>query len=349
LKKCCQNGDCSPVETDVTDTKEGDTAGTGDGKAEDLFGKDTGKEDSGLPADTNPFDFSHSDVSAEDAPFQSDVSTEDAPYQTDTNLSDGTTQKDTTGEVPQLEMIYIEGDSFSMGCDAQDSDCMANEKPNHPVTVSSFYISKTEITVAQFRKCIEDGGCQSVNYEPYDSESVINKLCNYGRTGRDDHPMNCVSWNGATEFVQWLYLKTGIKYRLPYEAEWEFAARNRGKDWIYPWGDSPEPTCNSAVISACPVEETQAVCSKSLFGNTEQGLCDMIGNTAEWTKDFYDQSYYETSPVDNPTGPENGEFHVLRGGNFQDPIERLRCSQRWWTYPNVTEPGHGFRVAYSAE
>ncbi|MBM4387389.1 MAG: SUMF1/EgtB/PvdO family nonheme iron enzyme, partial [Deltaproteobacteria bacterium] len=146
----------------------------------------------------------------------------------------------TTGGV---EMVYIQGGCYMMGCVAGDSKCGSNERPSHKVCVDDFYLSKTEVTVGQFEECVNDGGCSKSNYWTKSD----NSYCNWGYSDRKNHPMNCVSWHGAKKYVSWLSKKTDQNYRLPTEAEWEYAAKNQGKDVIYPWGNFGA-TCNYAVM-----------------------------------------------------------------------------------------------------
>jgi formylglycine-generating enzyme required for sulfatase activity len=141
---------------------------------------------------------------------------------------------------------------------------------------------------------------------------------NPGFNQTESHPVVCMSQSDGKAFAKWLSQKTGKSYRLPYEAEWEYAAKNRGQDVIYPWGNA-SPSCNNAVMYeggyGCGRNGTWPVCSKTA-GNTANGLCDMVGNVKEWCEDRYEKSYYDTSPEDNPKGPEKGFEFVLRGSDW---------------------------------
>jgi formylglycine-generating enzyme required for sulfatase activity len=240
--------------------------------------------------------------------------------------------------------VLIEGGCYTMGCVSGDGGCDNDEKPPHRVCVDDFYTGKTEVTVGQFRACVNDGGCAKDNFLTKDD----GLYCNYGNPDRENHPMNCVSWNGAKEFTTWLSRITGMKVRLPSEAEWEYAAKNQGKDVIYPWGSS-KATCEYAVMndggSGCGKKRTWPVCSKP-NGKTAQGLCDMAGNVYEWCQDWYEWGYYEKSPEKNPKGPESGSYYVVRGGGFGYEAEDMRASGRRGGVPVEGGIGIGFRCVH---
>ena len=155
-----------------------------------------------------------------------------------------------------------------MGAD----DLGPDVKPRHTVTVNSFEMAKTLVTVEQYKVCVDAKACTVPSAGPD---------CNWGVPGRGKHPVNCVDWQQAQTFSAW---EGG---RLPTEAEWEYAARSGGRDQKYPWGDSP-PTCEKAVFKGCGTG-TAPVCSKPA-GNTAQGLCDAAGNVWEWMEDRYHPS-----------------------------------------------------------
>ncbi|MEK7743950.1 MAG: SUMF1/EgtB/PvdO family nonheme iron enzyme, partial [Elusimicrobiota bacterium] len=157
-----------------------------------------------------------------------------------------------------IEWVAVRGGSFMMGSASGSAD----EKPVHRVTLRSFELAKTEVTVAQYKACVDAGACAAPGK---------GLLCNWGVSGREKDPLNCVDWNQAKAFSEW------VGGRLPSEAEWEYAARSGGRDIEYPWGDE-EATCSRAVIydggAGCGRVSTWPVCSKP-EGNTRQGLCDM--------------------------------------------------------------------------
>ena len=234
-------------------------------------------------------------------------------------------------------MVHIVGGTFMMGSDEGN----ANERPIHSVTVSSFEISKTEVTVGQYRICVEEGGCSDFNQFKYQA----GHSCNWFRPDREDHPINCVSWDEARAYAEWL----GEGYRLPTEAEWEYAARGLGRDIWYPWGNE-DVTCEHAVTrnaadgSYCRNGRTQPVCSRPK-GDTPQGLCDMAGNVREWVEDDCHRNY-QGAPTDGSAWIDSPRhfMRVLRGGAWDGLT--LSVTSRCQTHNG---PYVGFRVARSLE
>jgi len=217
--------------------------------------------------------------------------------------------------------ILIPAGSFWMGCNAAvDSECAYDEKPYHEVTLSGYYIDRTEVTLDAYNACIDAGYCTAID----DWHSGCNS--DY-YSGRGNHPINCVTWQQASAYCSW------AGKRLPTEAEWEKAAR--GPDGRkFPWGNGAA-SCSYAVMydesaggSGCGLSSTMEVCSKSPAGDSPYHLCDMAGNVWEWVADWYAINYYANSPSVDPQGPDvssgppcyidaaNEPYKVLRGGAF---------------------------------
>ncbi|MBI3800775.1 MAG: SUMF1/EgtB/PvdO family nonheme iron enzyme [Deltaproteobacteria bacterium] len=196
-----------------------------------------------------------------------------------------------------------------MGCNEEvDQVCESDEKPGRKVSLDAYSIGKYEVTVAEYRRCVEAGGkgCTS----PGSGE-----ICNWGKEGHEDHPINCVDWNQAQGYCQW------AGKRLPTEAEWEKAAR--GTDGrVYPWGNQWEAKRANVDGSG-----TAAVGSYSA-GVSPYGSYDMAGNVLEWVQDWYAEDYYRRGPVKNPKGPANGEYKVVRGGSWFPGPRGVRVSYR---------------------
>ena len=201
-----------------------------------------------------------------------------------------------------LEWISVPAGSFDQG-NSSATEAMSDELPVRTVTLADFEILRTEVTVAQYAACVAADWC---------SEPDVGDRANWMVAGRDQHPINYVDWSQAVTFCDW------VRARLPTESEWEYAARNQGSD-TYPWGEAPVD-CDHAVIkeesaSGCGGESSSPVCSKP-SGNTDSGLCDMIGNVWEWTVDWYHDSY-AGAPLDGSSWVEpRGESRVMRGGAF---------------------------------
>jgi formylglycine-generating enzyme required for sulfatase activity len=202
---------------------------------------------------------------------------------------------------PVGDMVEIPAGKFMMGCNsAVDTECYSDESPYHEVNLSAFKIDKYEVTAGQYKACVDAGKCMAAD---------TGGSCNYGSSGRDLHPINCVDWTQANAYCQW------AGKRLPTEAEWEKAAR--GTDGRkYPWGNTGLD-CDHAVmsVSPCSNSSTQPVGSKPL-GASPYGAEDMIGNVWEWASDWYSSSYYSSSPANDPQGPASGTYRVVRGGSW---------------------------------
>lgn len=236
---------------------------------------------------------------------------------------------------PMLDWISLPGGAFAMG-----SHEKGNEQPIRSVTLSAFEMSQTEVTVAQYRACVDAKVCTKPDTDGY---------CNYAKPDRANHPVNCVDWNQARTFASWM------GGRLPTEAEWEFAARGE-KGRKYPWGDVPEPSCDRAIFDppddvgdGCGKDSTWPVCSKTP-GNTPTGLCDMAGNVWEWVEDCYIKDY--TDAPDNGSARTSGcsdpSTRVVRGGSFFDYNGWMRAANRDKQYVGRLGNNVGFRVVRSA-
>jgi len=219
-------------------------------------------------------------------------------------------------------MLYVPAGEFTMG-----SDRNSNEQPVHTVYLDAFYIDKTEVTNAQYRKCVEAGGCDTPVKTTY-----------YDNADYAQHPVVYVSWNDADAYCQW------AGKRLPTEAEWEKAAR--GTDGrTYPWGEGID--CDHAQYGGCG-GGTVPVGSKPK-GASPYGALDMAGNVWEWVADWYDSGYYSQSPRRNPPGPDSGGGRVLRGGSLHGNQRFTRCAYRVGGNPGYWYFYVGFRCAKGSE
>ena len=220
-------------------------------------------------------------------------------------------------------MVYVKGGSFAMGATAeQGSDAQSDEKPTHSVTVSDFYIGKYEVTQAQWEAIM---GTNPSNWKG------------------DNLPVENVSWNDVQEFITKLNAQTGKKYRLPTEAEWEYAARggNQSKGYKYSGSNS---ISNIAWYDANSNKMTHIVGQKS---PNELGIYDMSGNVWEWCQDWLGN--YNSSFQTNPTGPSSGSYRILRGGSWSYIARTCRVSIRGYSKPADRYNRHGFRLALSAD
>ena len=203
----------------------------------------------------------------------------------------------------EFEMVYVEGGTFTMGgTSEQGSDAYGFEKPVHSVTLSGFHIGKHEVTQGLWRE-------------------VMGENPSYNKSG-DSYPEERVSWEDCQEFVRKLNARTGLKFRLPTEAEWEYAARGGRKSRGYKYSGS-NSLGDVAWYRDNSGDKTHPVGRKS---PNELGLYDMSGNVWEWCQDWYG-SYGSSSQTD-PAGPSNGSDRVLRGGSCSYDARYCRVSFR---------------------
>jgi len=208
-----------------------------------------------------------------------------------------------------------------MGCTSEQRDCRADEYPVHAVTLSSFFIGKYEVTQEQWRAVM--GNNPSSHW------------------GCDRCPVAGIRWDDAQEFISKLNQLTGKRYRLPTEAEWEYAARggNRSKGYEYSGSNDIRLV---AWYSDNSDTETHPVGRKR---PNELGIYDMTGNVYEWCNDWYDEDYYKKSPKNNPQGPSNGTRRVMRGGVYNFFPKFCRIALRSYFTPSDPAGGdYGFRL-----
>ncbi|MBN2693608.1 SUMF1/EgtB/PvdO family nonheme iron enzyme [bacterium] len=240
------------------------------------------------------------------------------------------------------ECTVYSGD-FCMGCQEIDGiRCNEDELPYHKVYTDFFKIDQYEVTVEDYQKCVEQGRCSLTNL--YNDESLF---CNYGKAGKEKHPMNCINWYGANEYCRWK------GKRLPREAEWEKAARgNDGRN--YPWKEDvfgctystvdPDEELNSG-NEGCEQQSTSLVDSFPESASP-YGLFNTSGNVMEWVNDYYDGTYYSNyEEYENPKGPTEGRSKVLRGGGWRTYEKNVYTFRRERYVPEFGHDDYGFRCA----
>jgi serine/threonine-protein kinase len=225
-----------------------------------------------------------------------------------------------------IPFVFVPAGDFTMG--SADGEGADNEHPQHRVYLDGFWIGRTEVTNAQYARCVEAGAC------PVPDNSLWNDVA------FADHPVKHVSWDNAVAYTEWLAESSGVTVRLPSEAEWEKACR--GDLLLHPWGDV-EPSAELLNFLQSGIGDTTAVGSYPA-GASPYGALDMAGNVWEWVADWYDEGYYGQTPKRNPTGPEGGDFRVLRGGSFDDARDGVRCAFRNGDVPVLQLWGSGFRL-----
>ena len=223
--------------------------------------------------------------------------------------------------LPDIAMVYVSGGTFTMGATSeQGSDADSDEKPAHSVTLSGYYIGKYEVTQELWKAVM---GSNPSSFKG------------------DNLPVENVSWNDVQEFLRKLNAMTGKRYRLPTEAEWEFAARGGNSSRGYKYSGS-NSIGSVAWYYGNSGNRTHAVGTKS---PNELGIYDMSGNVYEWCQDWYSSSYYGSSPRTNPKGPNSGSYRVVRGGCWYYNSRICRVSFRDGYTPVVRNSYLGFRLA----
>ncbi len=264
-----------------------------------------------------------------------------------------------------MKLVYIPAGEFIMGSNDSDSD--PDDKPIHKVKITQgLYMGLHEVTRGQFRQFVEKTGYRTdAEREGWSyawKGRVLAKVHglswqNPGYEQTDDHPVVCVSWNDANAFYDWLIQKEDRTYRLPTEAEWEYACR-AGTTTACQWGNNPDNGsgwCNAADLTGKGSFSNwrnffnwrDGYIYTSPVGQFKQnafGLFDMHGNVWERCSDWYDAEYYANSPSVDPKGPSTGKSRVIRGGSWGSYPGSLRSAQRSTGVPDVRSIYTGFRV-----
>ncbi len=225
------------------------------------------------------------------------------------------------------EMIVIPGGSFSMGSSSSEKISYAVERPIHEVNIQAFALGKYEVSFAEWDACVDAGGCI---HRPDD------------QWGRADQPLINVSWVDAHQYTDWLSEQTGRRYRLPSEAEWEYAARG-GTETAYFWGDDVGK--NLANCKKCGSKwGGKQPAPVGSFAPNAFGLHDMHGNIWEWVEDVY-QSNYQDAPVDGRPWILGGSKRVRRGGYWGNYAKDVRSASRGRDTEHTRRSYLGFRVS----
>ncbi len=237
-------------------------------------------------------------------------------------------------------MVMLSGGRFEMGADNEsqnDGSAKSRELPVHTVTLTGpFYVSDHEVTASEYKDCVDAGSCSYTG-------STTNSKRTYDVSGKENYPINFVSWNDAADYTAWLTSIRSGTYRLCTEAEWEYAARaGSTTKWScgndndsclidYAWYDSNSRSGPNDVKTKLP---------------NSWGLYDFHGNIWELTADYYGGTYYSDTSggSTNPTGPETGSSRSTRGGGFSSEKQSLRSSNRYYKSQTSQSSTLGFRV-----
>jgi formylglycine-generating enzyme required for sulfatase activity len=233
-----------------------------------------------------------------------------------------------------FEMVPIPAGTFVMGSPESEPGRNADEGPQHKVTLKAFYIGAKEVTWAEY-----DEFAFSIDLQrkrklgltgPKDAGDIVSRPTppyadeSWG-WGKDAQPVIGITHYSATKYCEWLSARTGKKYRLPTEAEWEYAAR-AGTKTAYGFGDDAASVADYAWLKTNSEEQPHLGGQKK---PNAWGLFDVHGNAAEWTRDLYDAAFYAKSPADNPVNETKELYpHAVRGGSWDDEPARLRSAAR---------------------
>jgi sulfatase modifying factor 1 len=307
--------------------------------------------------------------------------------------------QETIQNVLDMKFALIPAGEFMMGNDASVASLasaypqyertrlqeLGDEAPVHKVSIShAFYLGQHEVTVGQFRRFLADSGYQpeseadgtgGYGYNPaYDPAKSVRGDAFEGRDRKyswrnpgfqqgEDHPVVNVTWNDAVAMCQWLSKVEGKRYRLPTEAEWEYAAR-AGTRTQYYTGDDPQSLLSAANVFDTDAAknwarwQTYALAGSDGFAFTSPvgsfapnafGLYDVHGNAWEWTADWHDDHYYANSPAVDPQGPTSGSVRVRRGGSWHTWTFYARSSYRNWNAPDTRYTLVGMRLLREAD
>jgi formylglycine-generating enzyme required for sulfatase activity len=226
--------------------------------------------------------------------------------------------------VSQNGMLRLPGGRFTMG--STNLRAPANERPAHALTIGSFWIDRTEVTVGAYRACVDAGACAK--------PPRASATCTYD-AGDPELPVSCVHWRDADAYCHF------ANKRLPSEREWEYAARATFPT-SFPWGTGP--SCTNAVTLLNEQSGKSCLLRPARVGShpggaSVFGVMDMSGNVEEWTDDWYVESL-GTGPA-----PRSGAAHVLRGGGWLSPPSMSRTTSRNWGSALEAGPNVGFRCA----
>jgi formylglycine-generating enzyme required for sulfatase activity len=264
-------------------------------------------------------------------------------------------------------MVFVKGGTFQMG----SNDGRDNQKTIHSVTLDDFYIGKYEVTVAEFEKFVtatgyetdaeKDGNSRVYTttwetkvgiYWKHDAKGNLRPRSDY------NHPIIHVSWNDATAYCKWLQETTGKGYRLPTEAEWEYAARggNQPKGHKYAGTNDESSLYRYANFADKNIDFDWSVKSQNdnyaytapvgKYLSNELGIYNMSGNVWEWCSDWYGSDYYKNSSSNNPQGANSGTYRILRGGSWSSMPLRCRIAYRNFSAPKNRSYSTGFRVVF---
>jgi formylglycine-generating enzyme required for sulfatase activity len=223
-----------------------------------------------------------------------------------------------------MTFVWLPGKCFKMGCDETgDQRCGKDETPVHKVCLEGFWMGEYEVTQKEWMTVMKT---------------------NPSRFKGENLPVEQVSFQDVQAFIQRVNQATGQRFKLPTEAQWEFACRNRGRRSIYPWGwEDYQPPANCGGCDSGGVRGRTAPVGSYL--PNEAGIYDLGGNVREWCRDVYDTDAYEKAKKKSSGNRNSGKSRVVRGGSFVDPVSASRCRARGEYIPQMKSQYLGFRLS----
>ncbi len=280
--------------------------------------------------------------------FSSEKNLGEEEAKTENKSKEKIEEKGIAGKKVLGEMVLLSGGTFWMGLSEKEAEKMNQlgrkdgirnarqimevEMPRHKVTLKAFYIDKYEVTNQEFAAFVNETG-----YRPQAN------WVKYNTKGREDHPVVALTWYDANAYAKW------AGKRLPTEAEWEFAARGVSEQTLFPWGNKISKDLANYSSKQSYAYSPINTMEIGNYPANSFGLYDVAGNAGEWCADWYDEGYYSASPEENPTGPDQGENKVVRGGAWGTPAFYLRVASRGSFNPKYFDHRIGFRCARSLD
>jgi formylglycine-generating enzyme required for sulfatase activity len=267
----------------------------------------------------------------------------------------------------QFEMVYVPGGEVTVGSPESEPGRESNEGPRYKAKVGNFWMGKCEVTWDEFDLFWFDGSFLVANDDrakDFKADAITRPTNTFVdetyEHGREGHPVMCLTHHAAMMYCHWLRKKTGLPYRLPTEAEWEYAARG-GTDTPYAFGDQifyekqalfrwsdedPRGMLASDRDPANVPKDARFALEVGKMQPNRFGLGDMHGNVAEWCLDWYRPGYPDAAQ-DNPAGPPDGDKRVIRGGSFKSSASETRSAARAAARPTERRDDLGFRIVYA--
>lgn len=267
-----------------------------------------------------------------------------------------------------LDVVFVPPGEFSMG---EDREGAFDQKPHAVRVTKSFFLGAGPVSVGQFRRFTQETGYRTTAEKDGSAFACATSGCRFvrgvswrapGFDQEDDHPVVVVGWEDAAAFADWARRKTGKPFRLPTEAEWEWAARGPSSESVpsrRDAGGSRGNLLDLAAKGAGPSRDVRFSSENDGYAFTSPvgrfdnpswvGATDMLGNVWEWCSDWYERNYYATAPRDDPRGPLTGVYHVLRGCSWMSSRDDCGLSSRGWFEPLLRANTRGFRVAVDGD